>query len=383
MLSSFIKDVTSNTLPQVSWIVAPAGYCEHPSYTPDYGAHYVNTVLQTLFSNPELWKNTALFITYDEHDGFFDHQLPPYPEATVTDEYIAGLPIGPGTRVPMLICSPWTRGGYVDSNVYNHTSMLQFLAAWTGVKPVNITPWRASVTGDLTAAFDFQHPDFSIPASIPTLDQTWALTQLTGGSTTPPAEGDQKMPAQEPGTRPHRPSVHQPFADVTVDRTTGQVTASLTNTGTVGVSFAVYPDNYLPFTSTPFTVLQSSPRSYVWDSTLTAGKVRLLGLRPGRVPDQLRRRGRAGRPEHRPGPGRHRRHCGRATIELTLANEGQTATVYTLTPNDYEGSSQTVTVKAGSPTTISWPTDQYGYYDVVITASTAGGFRRRYAGRIA
>ncbi len=120
VLSSFINDVKSSKLPQVSWIVAPAGYCEHPSYTPDYGAHYVNTVLQTLFSNPALWRNTALFITYDEHDGFFDHQLPPFPEATVTDEYIGALPIGPGTRVPMMICSPWTRGGYVDSNVYDH-----------------------------------------------------------------------------------------------------------------------------------------------------------------------------------------------------------------------------------------------------------------------
>ena len=142
VLSSFIDDVTSNTLPQVSWIVAPAGYCEHHSYTPDFGAHYVNTVLHTLFSNPELWKSTALFITYDEHDGFFDHQLSPYPEASVTDEYISGWPIGPGTRVPMLICSPWTRGGYVDSNVYDHTSMLRFLAAWTGVKPVNISLLR-------------------------------------------------------------------------------------------------------------------------------------------------------------------------------------------------------------------------------------------------
>ena len=52
VLSSFIKAVKSSTLPRVSWIVAPAGYCEHPSYTPDYGAHYVNTVLQTLFVEP-------------------------------------------------------------------------------------------------------------------------------------------------------------------------------------------------------------------------------------------------------------------------------------------------------------------------------------------
>ena len=385
MLSSFIKAVKSNSLPQVSWIVAPAGYCEHPSYTPDYGAHYVNTVLQTLFSNPDLWKNTALFITYDEHDGFFDHQLPPFPEATVTDEYIAGLPIGPGTRVPMLIGSPWTRGGYVDSNVYDHTSMLRFLAAWTGVKPVNITPWRESVTGDLTAAFDFQNPDFSIPGNIPTLDQTWALTQLTGGSTTPPAEGDQKMPTQEPGTRPHRPTIHQPFADVTVDRTTSQVTAALTNTGTVGVSFAVYPDDYLVATPTPVTVLQSSPRSYVWDAALTAGKYAFSVYGPdgfltsfaGEVVPAGQNTGPV------PVVTAALRSAATKTVELTLANEGQEEILYTLTPNDYEGRTQTVTVKLGSPKTISWPTDQYGYYDVVITTNTADGFRRRYAGRIA
>jgi phospholipase C len=385
VLSSFIKAVSSNALPQVSWIVAPAGYCEHPSYTPDYGAHYVNTVLQTLFSNPELWRNTALFITYDEHDGFFDHQLPPFPEASVADEHITGLPIGPGTRVPMLICSPWTRGGYVDSNVYDHTSMLRFLAAWTGVQPVNVTPWRASVTGDLTAAFDFQHPDFSVPRNIPTLDQTWALTQLTGGSTTPPAEGDQKMPAQEPGTRPHRPTVHQPFADVTVDRKTSQVTAALTNTGKVGVSFAVYPDDYLPATPAPFTVLQGSPRSYVWDATLTAGKYAFSVYGPdgfltsfaGEVVPANLGAGPVPVVTAAVQPG------GANTLELTLANEGHQPVVYTLTPNDYEGRTQTVTVKSGGVRTVKWPTDQYGYYDVVITASTADGFRRRYAGRIA
>jgi phospholipase C len=382
VLSSFIKDVKNNTLPQVSWIVAPAGYCEHPSYTPDYGAHYVNTVLQTLFSNSELWKNTALFITYDEHDGFFDHQLPPFPETTVTDEYIDGLPIGPGTRVPMLICSPWTRGGYVDSNVYNHTSMLEFLAAWTGVKPANVTPWRASVTGNLIAAFDFEHPDFSIPANIPTLEQTWALTQLTGGSTTPPAEGDQKMPAQEPGTRPHRPSNLQLFADVAVNRKTSKVTAALTNTGTIGGSFAVYSDALLPAIPTPVTVLPSKSGSYVWEAAPTAGKYAFsvygpdgfltsfagavvpAGVNVGQIPVVTAA-------------------LGSKKLELTLVNEGSETIEYTLTPNDYEGSTKTVTVKGGIQKGVSWPADHYGYYDVVITANTTDGFRRRYAGRIA
>jgi len=380
VLSTFLKDVTNNALPEVSWIVAPAGYCEHPSYTPDYGAHYVNTVLQALFANPGLWQSTALFITYDEHDGFFDHQLPPTPEVTVTDEYIGGLPVGPGTRVPMLICSPWTRGGYVDSNVYDHTSMLEFLAAWTGVKPANVTPWRASVTGDLTAAFDFARPDFSIPG-LPTLDQTWALTQLTGGSTTPPAEGDQQMPAQEPGSRPHRPTVHQPFADVAVNRATGQVTAALTNAGTVGVSLAVYPDAYLPFTATPFTVLPSAPRTYTWEAT-PAGKYAFSVYGPdgflasfaGQVVPAGQDAGPVPVITAQPGP---------ATLELTLGNQGQQAITYTLTPNDYQGRTQTTTVKQGSPATISWPAGQDGYYDVIITTSTTDGFRRRYAGRIA
>jgi phospholipase C len=119
---------------------------------------------------------------------------------------------------------------------------------------------------------------------------------------------------------------------------------------------------------------------------LERGQVRLLGLRPRRVPDQLRRAGRAGRPGRRPGPGRHRRPAARpggAALELTLANEGREPVSYTLTPNDYEGRAQTLTVQAGGSSAISWPADQDGYYDVVITAGASGGFRRRYAGRIA
>jgi phospholipase C len=272
----------------------------------------------------------------------------------------------------------------VDSNVYDHTSMLQFLATWTGVQPANVTSWRQSVTGDLTSAFDFRHPDFSIPANIPTLEQTWKLTQLKGGSTTPPAEGDQKMPAQEPGTRPHRPSDHQPFADVAVDRSTSQVTAALTNSGKVGVSFAVYPDADLPAAPTPVTVLQSSPGSYTWDATATAGKYAFSVYGPdGFVTSFAGQVVPAGQNSGQVPVVTAALPSGAAkTVGLTLANQGQQAVVYTLTPNDYEGHTQKVTVKQGSPKTISWPTGEFGYYDVVITANTADGFRRRYAGRV-
>jgi len=280
----------------------------------------------------------------------------------------------------MIICSPWTRGGYVDSNVYDHTSMLQFLAAWTGAKPANVTPWRASVTGDLTTAFDFRHPDFSIP-KIPTLDQTWALTQLTGGSTTPPAEGAQKMPAQEPGTRPHRPALCQLHADVTVDRKTSQVTAALANTGQVGASFSIYPDAYLPFTATPVTVLPHSPGSYNWNATLTAGKYAFSVYGPDGFLTSFA--GTVVPAGQNAGPVPVVTAALRSTaVELTLANDGSTDIVYTATRNDYEGHTKKVTVKGGSAKTVSWPASQDGYYDVVITANTSDGFRRRYAGRV-
>jgi phospholipase C len=304
---------------------------------------------------------------------------------SVTDEYIGGLPIGPGTRVPMLICSPWTRGGYVDSNVYDHTSMLQFLAAWTGVKPANVTPWRASVTGDLTTAFDFKYPDFSIPTNIPTLDQTWALTQLTGGSTTPPAQGAQKMPTQEPGTRPHRPTNYQLHADVTVNGTTSQVTAALTNTGKVGASFSIYPDKYLTFACTPLTVLPSSRGSYIWDAALTGGKYAFSVYGPDGFLTSFA--GTVVPPGQNASPvpavTTALPSAGSKTLGLTLANQGSGEITYTVIPNDHAGSTKTVTVKARGQKTVSWPTDQYGYYDVVITTNTGDGFRRRYAGRIA
>jgi phospholipase C len=132
-------------------------------------------------------------------------------------------------------------------------------------------------------------------------------------------------------------------------------------------------------------VLPSAPKSYVWDATLTAGKYAFSVYGPdgfltsfaGTVAPAGQQSGQI--PVVTAAPQR----AGAKTVELTLANEGKEAIVYTLTPNDYEGSTRTVTVKSGGTKTVSWPTSQYGYYDVVITANTTDGFRRRYAGRIA
>ena len=385
VLAQFEAACAAGTLPQVSWIVSPYEYSEHPQASPSYGAHYVRAVLEAMMGNQELWESSALFITYDEHDGYYDHVVPPSPETKTTDEFIDGLPIGFGNRVPMLICSPWTRGGFVDSNLYDHTSMLRFLETWTGVKADNITAWRRTLSGDLTTAFDFAHPDFSIPDlpdTVPLINQSDEEENFPPITT--PAPGDQVMPAQEPGDRPHRSANHQAHADVTVNRGSGAVLATLSNIGKAGTSMAVYPDQYQAFTPTQFTVVSGENRTYTWDSTQSggryafsiyganrfvrsfAGAVVPAGQNGGQVPVVTAELVR--------GP--------RRSLSLTLGNQGAEKVTYTLTRNDFAGHSRSVSV-GSRPVTVEWPADAEGYYDVIITANTSDGFTRRYAGRIA
>ena len=110
-------------------------------------------MIGTLVSNPEVWAKTVLFIMYDENDGFFDHVPPPTPPPGTPGEFltvdplpasaygVAG-PIGLGFRVPMLVVSPFSRGGYVCSDIFDHTSQLRFLETRFGVQAPNISAWR-------------------------------------------------------------------------------------------------------------------------------------------------------------------------------------------------------------------------------------------------
>ena len=166
----FRQDIMNNKLPQVSWVVAPEAYTEHPNWPANYGAWYVSQVLDALTANPEVWSKTVLFLMYDENDGFFDHMVPPNPPmqhgegiSTVdttnelfagNSQYAAGA-YGLGVRVPMIVISPWSKGGWVNSQVFDHTSLIRFVESRFAVTEPNITKWRRAVTGDLTSAFDF------------------------------------------------------------------------------------------------------------------------------------------------------------------------------------------------------------------------------------
>ncbi len=169
----FRKDVDGGKQPTVSWLVAPQRFSDHTS-SPLYGTWYVSEALNILTKNPEVWKKTIFVHTYDENDGYFDHQPPfvvPNPNDSGTGKVSAGInyatdfedekasPIGLGYRVPMIIASPWSKGGFVNSQVFDHTSSLMFLEKWlrkkTGktIKSHNISDWRREMCGDLTSVF--------------------------------------------------------------------------------------------------------------------------------------------------------------------------------------------------------------------------------------
>jgi phospholipase C len=171
--SEFAADVAAGTLPAVSWMIPPIGYDEHPSSPPALGEWYTSQVLATLVSNPAVWSKTVVLHTYDENDGFFDHVPPPVPPAGTPGEFLTGAlpgdangirgPVGMGFRVPMLVLSPFSRGGHVASEVFDHTSQLRLLEQRFGVRAPNISAWRRRTAGDLTSALHMGRSDRSVP----------------------------------------------------------------------------------------------------------------------------------------------------------------------------------------------------------------------------
>jgi phospholipase C len=240
VLDQFLIAVATGRLPAVSWIVAPYAYSEHPAARPVDGAAYVQTVLNAIWAKPDLWAKTVVLLNYDEHDGFFDHVVPPTAPAGTPDEYVNGEPIGLGPRVPMTVVSPWSRGGWINSTVFDHTSVLRFLELWTGVREPNISAWRRRICGDLTSCFDLSAPSLTVPMLPDTAALRKAADRLDSKLPKPtaPAPGHQHMPVQEPGPRPARPVPYQPFVNAT--RTTGALAVHLNNLGASTVQFQVY-----------------------------------------------------------------------------------------------------------------------------------------------
>nr|WP_192751313.1 phospholipase C, phosphocholine-specific [Actinopolymorpha pittospori] len=364
-------DIEAGTLPAVTWLVPSAVDSEHPgSSTPVGSANLIYDVLDAIASDPKTWSRTALFVNFDENDGYFDHVAPPVaprPASGNGDDWYDGKPIGLGPRVPMTVVSPWTIGGYVDSEVFDHTSVLRFLERWTGVEEPNISAWRRSACGDLTSAFDFHRkgmpPSVTKPGPVPAPIERWH----------PEHPQEQVMPVQESGRRPARALPYRPSVSSRVDGNS-RLRLKLTNGGSESAHFAIYPYHgefeypvhvdvrdekgiAIALGSAGYRLAIQGPNQFWYE---------LAGL-PGGVAAGVDVSVRtAPRPR---------------TVDLVLENTGRMPVTLRLRALGYGDRVQSVTLAPRAKRVQPWPTDK-GWYDVEVTATKDTTFRRRLTGHV-
>jgi phospholipase C len=411
------EDVLAARLPQVSWIVATADGSEHPGpSSPAQGADYTARVLEALTANPAVWAKTVLFINYDENDGFFDHLPPPAAPSYVqwnADPALAVLagastvdtkgeyheiivpyhddalersllhrPYGLGPRVPMFVVSPWSRGGWVNSQVCDHTSVLRFVEQRFGVRETNITPWRRAVCGDMRSAFNFADPNDSaffadLPATLARADAARALRKHT----LPATPALTTLPVQSAGVRPSRPLPYELAASSSVGA--AGVTLQFTNSGRQAAVLHVYDrrrltalprrytvepgkslsDTWLPATGGGYDLWLLGPNG--WHRHFTGNASRVVGERAANPDVQVAADAASGE------------------LVVKLVNRGGGPCRLTLEANKYLVFSNEYNIAARSETVLRLALfASMNWYDFSLTQRGNAGFARRFAGRL-
>ncbi|MDH7460092.1 phospholipase C, phosphocholine-specific [Chitinophagaceae bacterium 26-R-25] len=441
ILHQFREDVKSGNLPMVSWLVAPEHLSDHPS-SAWYGAWYVSEVMDILTQNPEVWKKTIFILTYDENDGYFDH-VPPFvaphsdrPETGmaskgmdtkvefVTKEQLAarnGFPekadresaIGLGYRVPMVIASPWTRGGYVNSEVFDHTSTIQFLEKFINAKTgknlheTNISDWRRTVCGDLTSVFRPSNkndsPGLDYIVMRPFLEQVYnaqfkdlpngfkAFTEEEIKAIQKDPRSSQYMPKQEEGVKPATALNYELYVD-------GQLNASkdtfvmqlkagneVFGAEALGSPFNVYkPGKDLQ--TWAFTVKSADHLEPKWPlKDFENGNYHLCVYGPNGFFREFK--GSANDPAIvvECGYERSGAHKNKLTgrIALTLGNTSQKPCKIRITDNAYKTAAIVKTIQPNGKITVPIElSKQHNWYDFSVTIAGDELFEKRYAGKV-
>lgn len=443
VLHQFRQDVRNGKLPTVSYLVAPSNFSDHPG-SPWYGAWYVSEVLDILTHNPEVWKKTIFILCYDENDGYYDH-VPPFtapdpsrPETgkvskgidtgvewhtreqdlqRVPEREARGGPVGLGYRVPLVVASPWSRGGYVNSQVFDHTSILQFLErflhARTGKKIVesNISAWRRTVCGDLTSVFRpyggerIQSPRSLVKNEVIEGIHKAKFRQLPAGYKQISAEdaaGFAKdpvvtslMPGQEKGTRPACSLPYEQYAEGDLNEDRSALTLSFRvdklafGDRTAGSPFYAYIYGR-ELSVRNYAVTAGDALSDDIPMTLFEGDlydVRMHG------PNGFYRRcagtSKADPPvvvnlDHEFGEGE--KPTGRLLLRV-MNTDGSKEYTVRVGDNSY-GSAELVRkigaggTETGSPSIVVDTKAQSGWYDLTVTVEGFGSWQRRYAGRL-
>jgi phospholipase C len=401
-LTQLKADVEANALPQVSWLLPPAAYSEHPKFTPLYGASYLSTILDALTSNPDVWSKTVLLVMYDENDGFFDHVVPPQAPtvpgsglstvdialerhdvvaATQRGRYTAdNLPYGLGPRVPMLVVSPWSKGGFVCSQVFDHTSVLQFIEKRFGVIETNLSPWRRAVCGDLTSALDFSKPDSSVP-SLPSTRTYVAQADVQCARATsqaaPASTAEQSVAAQEPGTRPARALPYELHVSGRIEASGYALTFA--NTGRQGAHFWVYTGDPAA-TPRRYTVEAGKQLTDTWAFDAN-GNYMLSVYGPNGF---FRRFAGAAVADAAAKPELTLRYdVANGDIHVTLDNTGATALTVTATDVAYGQPARTLTVPPGQRIESRWDLSRSSrWYDLQFAVAGNAAWGRRVAGHV-
>ena len=386
LVDAFAADVAANRLPQVSWIVAPTKYCEHPEAPPALGESLTSRLLDALTANPAVWAKTAFIINYDENDGFFDHMPgllpatdPNFGLSTVDThgESYEGQPVGLGVRVPLIVVSPWTRGGWVDSQVFDHTSIIRFIERRFGVMEPNISPWRRAVTGDLTSMFDFSDPDRSALQGLPSTVDAMARVIASSKLPAPVVPATQALPLQEGGQRPSRALPYALAVHAASDGRPG-LKLDFVNDGAATAVFSVYA---------------AGAAAGPWFYTVGAGQ-RLSDRMPGLAVDKpyavavhgpngfLREF--AGDPTSTARPEAAVAYArDGATLLVTLANRGAAPCALTLRPLAYrEAAPQTFELSPGASRMVRYPVAESDHWYDLVVEDAVSGCSRRFAGHV-
>ncbi|MEF7616095.1 phospholipase C, phosphocholine-specific [Aquincola sp. MAHUQ-54] len=421
-LDKLREDVLADKLPQVSWIVATAEGSEHPGpSSPAQGADYTAKVLEALTANPDVWSKTVLFINFDENDGFFDHMPPPaapaydvwnadpaqavlagastvstlgeYHEsqagANPTAQYLH-RPYGMGPRVPMYVVSPWSKGGWVNSQVFDHTSPLRFIEARFGIVETNITPWRRAVAGDLTSAFNFKNPnDTAFFAQLPTTLALANKARALTGQTTPPTPSTLALPSQAVGARPSRALPYELHATSRVVVNTQSLGASkvevtFANTGAQAAVFHVYNRKRLSALPRRYTVEPGKQLTGQW-APEASGAYDLWVLGPNGFHRHF-----AGNAKRAAAAAQPNADVQVAYDKLTgdlvvkLVNTGSGPCTFTLAANAYfDVTPATYKVVARSEQAVRCPLGASSrWYDFSVRVTGQADYLRRFAGRM-
>lgn len=408
MLVNFRAEALAGTLPQVSWLVPPADFTEHPGGgAPSLGAYFIGQVLDALTANPDVWAKTVFFINYDENDGNFDHLPPPCPPSPTADGSYAGMstvdttrdymnvpnatnldagdgqPYGPGPRVPMFVVSPFSRGGFVNSQVHDHTSVIRFLEQRFGVMEPNISPWRRAVMGDLMSAFDFANPNSdtgfitSLPVQDPVTAYAQSLAQSAQAYVEPPAEDVQTLPVQATGTRPARPLPYVLNVEALANAAGNSVMLRFSNEGMAGAVFHVYDRYHLDALPRRYTVEAGKHLDDVWMADATTGLYDLWVLGPNGFHRLFR-----GCRECAALEVSSRYDSAAMTLRLTLKNTSSAAMACTVTAAAHRTDGPwSVPLAAGATQELPFVlSESHGWYD--FTVRGASGLLRRIAGHL-